>query len=484
MFRLGFAHVHFRRSRTSGRPKGLTNAAISVIYPVYRESPEVLETVMERACRCLALPNVEFVFVDDGSPNRDELEPIYRRFRANPRIQVLYQENRGKREAQYTGLAVATGEYVVTVDSDTLIDPEGLACLTAPFQRDARIGAVCGEVLVENASHNLLTKMQAVRYWTSFNVERAAQSLFRSVLCCCGPFSAYRATILHGVKDAYVNQSFCGRRCTYGDDRHLTNLVLAEGSEVVYQPGAVAWTFVPTTLGEYIRQQTRWNKSFYREILWTLKIADRVHPYSLLDMLLQPLLFLAFTLSLSHALYLVWMAAAPEWILYYLAILVTMAFARGAYGLFRTRDPRFLLLVAYGFLHVFVLIPVRFKSLLTLTDNRWGTRTAGQLRTPVDFSFWAACYAALLLANVALLTLFEPSSVVELDRSQTLSKVVLEAWRAHIAGAGAIVLTTPALVVLLRYLSKRRRPVPKVVHSSRRNSHSTTAVRNGKIPGD
>jgi hypothetical protein len=30
----------------------------------------------------------------------------------------------------------------------------------------------------------------------------------------------------------------------------------------------------------------------------------------------------------------------------------------------------------YGFIHVFLLIPVRIRALLTLTDNRWGTRTA------------------------------------------------------------------------------------------------------------
>nr|MBA3315496.1 glycosyltransferase [Planctomycetaceae bacterium] len=278
------------------------------------------------------------------------------------------------------------------------------------------------------------------------------------VLCCSGPFSAYRASVLHEIKDAYVAQTFCGRRCTYGDDRHLTNLVLAGSQQVVYQPDAVAWTFVPTTVGEYVRQQTRWNKSFYREILWTLKIADRVHPFSLLDMLLQPLLFLAFTLSLSHAVYLLWATAAPKLILYYLAVLVIAAFARAVYGLLRTGDPRFCLLVAYGFLHVFVLIPVRFKSLLTLTDNRWGTRTTGRMNTRLDFSIWAGSYAAVLAANVALLALLDPSSALaDAARSAEVSGAAHEAWGMSLAVAGTVVLTAPAIVVLLRYLSRRAR---------------------------
>jgi hypothetical protein len=34
------------------------------------------------------------------------------------------------------------------------------------------------------------------------------------------------------------------------------------------------------------------------------------------------------------------------------------------------------LFLLYGFIHVFLLIPVRIRALLTLTDNRWGTSTA------------------------------------------------------------------------------------------------------------
>ena len=42
------------------------------------------------------------------------------------------------------------------------------------------------------------------------------------------------------------------------------------------------------------------------------------------------------------------------------------------------RRPPLLLFLLYGFIHVFLLIPVRIRALLTLTDNRWGTRTAVQ----------------------------------------------------------------------------------------------------------
>lgn len=405
------AFAHHRRQGRDHALEGDFDATVSVIYPVFNESPGVLARVMEQATKCLDLPGLEVIVVDDGSPNRYELAPIYERYQ-QARIQVIYQDNKGKREAQYTGLAVAKGEFIVTVDSDTLIDIDGIRRIIAPLQRNPHIGAVCGEVLVENRSTNLLTRLIGLRYWTAFNLERAAQSFFNAVLCCSGPFSAYRADVLHRVKASYIAQRFCGRRCTYGDDRHLTNLVLAEGLAVSYQPGAVASTFVPETLSEYIKQQNRWNKSFYREMLWTMKIANKVHPYSMLDMLLQPLLFLGFTVALSRTLMLLaqtstWTVAAD-----YLTSLVVMSSARAIYGLLFTFDIGFLLFVLYGFLHVIVLVPVRFKSILTLTDNNWGTRAIGPGNPYRDFAVWAGGYLMLLLVIAGGLALLIPEATI------------------------------------------------------------------------
>ena len=41
-------------------------------------------------------------------------------------------------------------------------------------------------------------------------------------MCCSGPFSAFRGELIRKLKDEYVDQSFLGEACTFGDDRHLT----------------------------------------------------------------------------------------------------------------------------------------------------------------------------------------------------------------------------------------------------------------------
>src|SRR5688500_2155476 len=104
-FQIVLAHAHHRRLLQSGETDAVAfrDSRISVIYPVYNESPEVLRLVLDRARRCLSLPGLEVIVVDDGSSNRSEVSPIYSAY-ACERIKIVFQDNKGKREAQYTGL--------------------------------------------------------------------------------------------------------------------------------------------------------------------------------------------------------------------------------------------------------------------------------------------------------------------------------------------------------------------------------------------
>ena len=193
-------------------------------------------------------------------------------------------------------------------------------------------------------------------------------------MCCSGPFSAYRKEIIEAVKEKYITQYFLGENCTYGDDRHLTNLVLEAGHEVAFQSDSQVYTFVPETIGGYIKQQVRWNKSFYRETLWTIKFAHQHHFYMIYDLVMQFVLPFMLVVSL--------IAMIGQTIFYqdfghlyqYLIVLVLIAIFRSLYGIYRTKDIGFLLFVVYGFMHVLLLLPVRFYALLTLKSTKWGTR--------------------------------------------------------------------------------------------------------------
>jgi hyaluronan synthase len=207
----------------------------------------------------------------------------------------------------------------------------------------------------------------------AFNQERAAQSFFKVLMCCSGPFSAYRGNIFRGLMHKYTSQTFFGKVCTYGDDRHLTNLVLEEGWNVVYNKDAEAFTHVPTTLQGYLKQQLRWNKSFYREMLWTLKAVTKHNAYLIYDLAMQFILPFLLIGALVHTAYVA--AFIDGKVLFaYFGIMLGVSLLRVTYGLIRTKDLGFYWFLVYGLFHVTVLIPTRFLALATLNDGKWGTR--------------------------------------------------------------------------------------------------------------
>ena len=377
---VGCAALHARRARQA-HERALRRTAertdwpdVDVLVPVYNEHPDDLD----RCCRSLAAQDypgrIRVVLVDDGSPNRDDVLPVLERHGARDGWSVvLLDVNAGKRAAQSAAVERGCAELVLTIDSDTQLAPDGVLRLVEQFD-DPRVGAATGDVRVSNAGTNLLTRLVDLRYWVAFSQERASHSLFGAVLCCSGPMSMYRRRVLRAVWPRYISQTFRGVPCTYGDDRHLTNLVLGEGWRTAFAPYAGCITAAPTTLPAYLRQQLRWNKSYYRELLWTLAFLPRLSRVMAAEVAVQALLpfLLAVALCATLGRSLV---EGPEVLVRYAVVVAVMAVLHCVFALVRTRDPRFLLFVAYGFLHAALLVPVRVRALLSLDDNAWGTRT-------------------------------------------------------------------------------------------------------------
>jgi hyaluronan synthase len=374
-----FAHRHHRAAR---RPEGLAvdrfAPAVDVVVAAYNEDPSSLRACFDSLLAQQYDGPMRIYVVDDCSPNRDELAAIYEHYAGLPSWRVLLpDQNRGKRHAQDLAFIECRGEILVTIDSDTIVATDGVREIVRPFA-DPNVGAVTGDVGVTNWRTNLLTRLIGMRYWIAFNQERAAQSFFRSVLCCSGPLAAYRrATLANACWQDYVRQTFRGISCTYGDDRHLTNLVLASGCDTLFVPGAKAITNAPQNLRGYLKQQLRWNKSFYRELLWTMPFVLRRSPYMVFELIIQTVLPLLLTLAIASSL-LFAILVDPHHLFRYAATITVMAAIRTTYAIYRTRRLSFLLFVFYGFIHAILLIPLRLRALTTLNDNSWGTRAATQ----------------------------------------------------------------------------------------------------------
>ena len=96
---------------------------------------------------------------------------------------------------------------------------------------------------------------------------RAIQSTYGTVYCCPGALSAYRLSVVHKVLQRWSQQTFLGAPCTFGEDRAMTNFILGEGLDTVYQRKAVVHTIVPETYIKLVKMFLRWERSYVREEL-------------------------------------------------------------------------------------------------------------------------------------------------------------------------------------------------------------------------
>lgn len=333
--------------------------------------------------------NVPFVLCEANASQKAWLYDTI--WRANPTHLCILQPHRDKRHAMYTAMRLLTElkpiTAIVMTDSDTVLDKDVVRQLTMPFV-DPRVGAVTGDVKILNVV-NYLSLLSSVRYWFAFNLERAAQSFWGVVNCVSGPLGAYRSDVIREVLDDWMQQTFLGERCTYGDDRHLTNLTLRNRWQVLYTPFASCQTETPTTLWRWVRQQIRWNRSFYREMIFNFKWAHK-HPLWLTYDLTYQTLFPALLL-IGMAMQVVFAVHTRSFVptLVFVTSLLLGGGFRSLYSYLLTRDPRKFCLAFYGFLYIIFLLPARLWALATLWHTTWGTSARGLLTAQPRVQEWA-----------------------------------------------------------------------------------------------
>jgi cellulose synthase/poly-beta-1,6-N-acetylglucosamine synthase-like glycosyltransferase/peptidoglycan/xylan/chitin deacetylase (PgdA/CDA1 family)/spore germination protein YaaH len=218
---------------------------VTVLIPAYNEEVVICDTI--RSALASEYPKLEILVVDDGSIDHTA-ELVRENFGREPRVRLLLQSNHGKPSALNHGLSEATGEIIVSIDADTIVDDDAIPKLVRHFA-DPKVAAVAGNVKVMNRN-SWLTRWQALEYVTSQNLEKRAFDLLNCIPVVPGAAGAWRTDLLrsHG--------GFSGD--TVAEDTDLTLTIRRGGWKILYDEEAIGRTEVPETVDALIRQRFRW----------------------------------------------------------------------------------------------------------------------------------------------------------------------------------------------------------------------------------
>ena len=349
--------------------------SVCFVVPAKNEEDNIYETILRFSEVEYPGDKIEVIAVNDGSTDGTlaEMRRAARDIQGSvARVEVVdWEVNRGKRHGMHEGVRRSQSEVIIFVDSDSFIEPSSVRHLVKYFT-NKEVGAVSGHTDVYNEGTNLLTRMQALRYYVSFKVYKAAESAFGTVTCAPGCCSAYRKEYLDEFIDEWLNQTFLGKGCTFGDDRSLTNFILRK-YHAAYSSEAKAYTVVPDSFKKYMKQQQRWKKSWIRETFIASSFIWKKNPFAAAFFYVY--LFLAFAAPFIFLRAVLWNPVLHGILpIVYLFGLFLMLMLHGIYYRIHTGKPHWLFaVVGYWFFTVILMWQLPW-ALFTVADTRWGTR--------------------------------------------------------------------------------------------------------------
>lgn len=345
--------------------------------PCLNEEENICETITRIAASDYPKDKFDIIVVNDGSTD-NTLEEMYKgqkiaKEKYGVDVKVIdWKENRGKRDGMAETVKQSDKELMVFIDSDSFVQKDTVKNLVKYFV-DPSVGAVAGQAYVANASKNYLTRMQEVRYFVAFKAHKSAEAIFGSVTCCSGCCAAYRRSYIIDSMDQFLTQKFLGVRCTYGDDRSLTNIVLKKGYKCLFAPDAISHTFAPDNFRQFMKQQMRWKKSWTRETIVSSSFMWKRHPIMAVSHFLGLILPLLAPIVVFRA-FVVYPINEGGVPFYYLGGLLLMAFVYGFYYYIYARDEKWVYGVVFSFFYTILLVWQLPWAILNIRDPQWGTR--------------------------------------------------------------------------------------------------------------
>jgi cellulose synthase/poly-beta-1,6-N-acetylglucosamine synthase-like glycosyltransferase len=233
---------------------------VSILMPAYNES-KVIAFVLE-SFEKMNYTNFEVIVVDDGSS--DETYEIAQKTSEslNIDIKVYRKENGGKAMALNYGIEKSSGEFLLCMDSDSVLSPDSIINGIKHFENNRKLASVAGIVMVADEK-SLLCQFQQLDYLIG-HFQRKALSFFGKVSIVPGPIGLFRKSAVLSVGGYEKDKG------TFAEDTELTFRLIAAGWTIECDDGMAAFTEVPDNYNDLLRQRYRWSRGVYQALLKNL----------------------------------------------------------------------------------------------------------------------------------------------------------------------------------------------------------------------
>jgi cellulose synthase/poly-beta-1,6-N-acetylglucosamine synthase-like glycosyltransferase len=266
---------------------------VSVLIAGHNEADAI-----ERGVRSLLLQSFkgfEIVCVSDGST--DETFDIMKRLQREGLVHKVAgcQIRGGKASAINLAARLSSGEIMVVIDCDCTFEPDALEELLKPFA-DPAVAGVSASVLVKNGDASFVASMQHIEYLAGMTLGKAQLDMFGQLTMISGAFGAFRRSAWNRVS---------GMDPGPGEDLDISLRLRLAGYKLAFAHRAIAYTDVPVTLFNLLRQRQRWERDTlwlrFRKYGWVLnpfrrdlRPAELAHNYDIVFFTLLPTLIFPF----------------------------------------------------------------------------------------------------------------------------------------------------------------------------------------------
>ena len=392
---------------------------VTILVPIYNEKPDALVESLGSMIKYTSAEDEILALVDI----RDKTPRQPGGMLQHPRLKVLVAPP-GKRQALIAGFNAAANSIVMVTGSDTQFHKDTVNEIVKPFT-DPKVGGVTGQVVTSN-DKGIGAKCYEWGLVLRNKMIYPAMSRSNTVHVLNGECYAVRRDLAVLLQTEFTNQKFLGRLCDSGDDGWMTSLLLKYDYHTVYQATALAYTDPPSSFGQFLRQQLRWNRNSTRRSLmvltqgWAYK-RGFMYPFQLFVALVKlPFWIVVLVLAgirffTGHDIGVV--AASwfdPAWHIFRpLIFLAGVIIIRGLRGLpYLISEPKALLfLPAYAFITPFILAPYKLYAMLTARNTQWLTRgpeikekeqVNEQVRERRTLTSYATVSAAILVTVISI----------------------------------------------------------------------------------